>query len=266
MTRALEILRIEGGRPAISKTDLVAVEEPLEIRVEGEPVAVAMRTPGNDRELVAGWLLSEGIVRSAAEISDLILKPGDEAQPGAMVDVILRERSSFDLVKHRRNVLTNASCGLCGAASVDVILRDFPTPAPHFRIRANDLHRMPERLREAQTLFQSTGGVHACALFDTEAELLALREDVGRHNALDKLLGWSMLEVGLPLSECIVLLSGRVSLEMVQKALAAGIPIVAALGAPSSLAVDLAQRSGIGLAAFLKATSVNLYAGMERFT
>lgn len=266
MTRALEILRIEGESPAVAKSDAVAVEEPLEIRIEGEPISVAMRTPGNDRELVAGWLLSEGIVRSAADLSDLILKPGDESQPGAMVDVILRDRSSFSLVKHRRNVLTNASCGLCGAASVEAILRNFPKPAPHFRIRAAILHPMPVRLREAQSVFQSTGGVHACAIFAGAGNLLAMREDVGRHNALDKILGWALLENRLPLSDSVLLLSGRVSLEMVQKALAGGIPIIAALGAPSSLAVDLARDAGLGLAAFLKPSSMNLYAGVERFT
>ena len=265
MTRALEILRVEAGGGVAAKQDVVAVEEPLEIRVEGEPIAVAMRTPGHDRELVAGWLLSEGIVRSAADISELIPRPGEESQSAAMVDVILCDRATFTSAKYRRKVLTNASCGLCGAASVEQVLRDFPMPPPGFRINAAVLYQLPALLRDAQPLFERTGGVHACALFDRNAELLAVREDVGRHNALDKLMGWALLGNQLPLSEHILLLSGRVSLEMIQKALAAGIPIVAALGAPSSLAVDLARSAGLGLAAFLKPTSMNIYSGFDRF-
>ena len=265
MIQAVEVFRFEGDAQPVARADEVATEEPLEIRVEGQMVAVAMRTPGNDSELAAGWALSEGIARSRDAIVEVVLRPGtEETARGAMADVMLRDPTAFDPDKHRRNVLTNASCGLCGAGSIDQIMRVLPPVDADFRIEPALLHRLPERLRGAQPAFQRTGGVHACALFDAGGELVTLREDVGRHNALDKLNGWALLEGLLPLSKHILLLSGRVSLEMVQKALAAGIPIIAAIGAPSSLAVDLARRSGQCLAAFLRGGSFNVYAGMER--
>ena len=263
MTRALTIHRYENGEPRGARADDVAMEEPLEIRVEGEPLVVAMRTPGQDRELAAGWLLSEGIVRGAGEIADIVERPGEDAR-AAMVDVMLRDASRFVAVKHRRNVVTNASCGLCGAASVAQVLRDFPKIESAFLISAKTLPLLPARLAENQPAFQRTGGLHACALFDAAGALIALREDVGRHNALDKLIGWALLGGRLPLSECVLLLSGRVSFEMMQKALAAGIPMVAAIGAPSSLAVELARDSGQTLAAFLRGENFNLYSGEKR--
>jgi FdhD protein len=181
-----------------------------------------------------------------------------------MVDVMLSDPGAFDLAKHRRNVLTNASCGLCGAASIEHVLRNFPKVEGAFAVAPEILAQLPDRLRAAQPTFEKTGGVHACALFDGQGQMLALREDVGRHNALDKLLGWALLEGRLPLSAHVLLLSGRVSLEMVQKAIAAGIPIIAAIGAPTSLAVELAARSGQCLAAFLRGSAWNVYAGLER--
>lgn len=264
MTRSIEIQGIREGMVTGARADVVAVEEPLEIRVEGQPVAVAMRTPGQDLELVAGWLLSEGIVRTREDLVELVMRPGEEIERSAMVDAMLRDPSLFDVVKHRRNVLTNASCGLCGAASVEQILRDFPKLTSPFCIDAAVLHGLPAKLRQEQRTFETTGGVHACALFDAAGKLLALREDVGRHNALDKLVGWAFREGRLPLSESIVLLSGRVSLEMVQKALAAGIPVLAAIGAPSSLAVELARNGHICLAGFLRGETLNVYSGLER--
>jgi FdhD protein len=264
MTQVVEVLRVEGDASPAARPDEVAIEEPLEIRVEGQTVAIAMRTPGNDRELAAGWALSEGIARSRAELADVVLRPGEENGRGAMADVMLADPSRFQVGQHRRNVLTNASCGLCGAASTEQILRDFPEIRSDFHVSPQALFALPERLRCAQPAFQRTGGMHGCALFNSLGDLVALREDVGRHNALDKLNGWSLLEGRLPLSDCILLLSGRVSLEMVQKALAAGIPMIAAIGAPSSLAVELASRSGQCLAAFLRGQSYNIYAGRER--
>jgi FdhD protein len=264
MTRSIEVHRIREGVLLEKCSDEVAVEEPLELRVEGQPVAVAMRTPGHDRELAAGWAFSEGIVRRREDILEITLRPGADREPGGMGDVMLRDPARFDVVKHRRNVLTNASCGLCSAASIDTILRDFPPVASKFQINVAVLHALPARLHEGQLAFQKTGGLHACALFDAEGMLVTLREDVGRHNALDKLIGWALLEGHTPLESSILLLSGRVSLEMIQKALAASIPIVAAIGAPSSLAVDLARRSGVCLAAFLRGASLNIYAGAER--
>jgi FdhD protein len=263
MTQAVEILRIEGGS-AVPRADEVAVEEPLEIRVEGQMVAIAMRTPGSDRELAAGWALAEGIARSRAEIADVVLRPGEENGRGAMVDLMLTDPGRFQVDQHRRNVLTNASCGLCGAGSAEQILRSFPEVRSDLQIPETALFGLPDRLRSAQTAFQRTGGMHACALFDATGNLLVVREDVGRHNALDKLNGWALLAGALPLSNHVLLLSGRVSLEMVQKALAAGIPIIAAIGAPSSLAVELARRSEQCLAAFLRGETYNVYAGRER--
>jgi FdhD protein len=263
MTRTLTIHRYEDGEPRGARPDDVAMEEPLEIRVEGEPLVVAMRTPGRDRELAAGWLLSEGIVLSAEEIADIVERPGEDTR-AAMVDVMLRDASRFVAIKHRRNVVTNSSCGLCGAASVAQVLRDFPKIESAFLINAKLLLELPARLAENQPVFQRTGGLHACALFDDDGALVALREDVGRHNALDKLLGWALLEGKLPLSNQLLLLSGRVSVEMMQKALTAGIPIVAAIGAPSSLAVELARDSGQTLAAFLRGRNFNIYTGGER--
>jgi FdhD protein len=264
MTRTVTIQRYEDGQPSGAREDEVGIEEPLEIRVEGEPLAVAMRTPGQDEELAAGWLLSESIVRSASEIAGIVPRPGGSDERAAMVDVMLRDASKFDAAKHRRSVLTNASCGLCGAASVDQVLREFPGIETPFVISASTVLEMPARLAEGQAAFQRTGGLHACGLFDPTGKLLALREDVGRHNALDKLLGWALLGDRLPLAGHVVFLSGRVSFEMVQKALAAGIPMVAAIGAPTSLAVELARKSGQTLAAFVRGRTMNAYAGEEK--
>lgn len=264
MTQCVTIQRYENGGPPARRPDEVAIEEPLEIRVEGEPLAVAMRTPGHDRELAAGWMLSEGIVRSPDDIADIVLRPGGESARAAMVDVLLRNPSSFKAVKHRRSVITSSSCGLCGAATVDQVMRDFPAIEKPFSIATHLLLEMPARLGEEQAAFQRTGGLHACGLFDSGGGLLAIREDVGRHNALDKLLGWALLEKRLPLSAHVAFLSGRVSFEMMQKSLAAGIPVVAAIGAPSSLAIELARKSGQTLAAFVRGRTMNVYAGEER--
>jgi FdhD protein len=215
-------------------------------------------------ELAAGWLLSEGIVRTAGDIAEIVPRPGAESQRAAMVDVFLSDASRFSVAQHRRNAVTSASCGLCGAASVDQVIREFPRLTSEFTIDSGVLLQMPELLGEAQAVFRRTGGLHACGLFDASGRLLALREDVGRHNALDKLLGWALLAGKLPLSEHVVFLSGRVSFEMMQKALAARVPVVAAIGAPSSLAVGLAERSGQTLAAFVRGRTMNVYAGAEK--
>jgi FdhD protein len=264
MTHRVTIHRYEDGTSLGTRDDEVAIEEPLEIRVEGERLAIAMRTPGQDEELAAGWLLSEGIVRSAGDIAEIVARPGGDSERAAMVDVMLRNTSHFDAAKHRRSVVTSASCGLCGAASIEQVMRDFPAIETPFSISAELLLEMPARLGEQQAVFQRTGGLHACGLFDATGRLLALREDVGRHNALDKLLGWALLQQMLPLSEHVVFLSGRVSFEMMQKALAARIPVVAAIGAPSSLAVELAMKAGQTLVAFVRGRTMNAYAGGEK--
>ena len=263
MTRRVNIDRFEDGGHAGTRPDEVAIEEPLEICVEGEPLAVAMRTPGHDEELAAGWLFSEGIVAAAGDIAEIVPRPGGDGQRAAMVDVMLRDRSRFSAARHRRGAVTNASCGLCGAATVDQVLREFPVIAAPVRIAPETLLAMPARLGERQGAFLRTGGVHACGLFDADGGLIALREDVGRHNALDKLLGRALLDGLLPLSRHVVFLSGRVSFEMMQKSLAARVPLVAAIGAPSSLAVDLARRSGQTLVAFMRGRAFNVYSGRE---
>ena len=264
MTHEVTIHRLADGSTPGSSTDEVVIEEPLEIRIEGAPVAIAMRTPGQDEELAAGWLLSEGIAKSAADIAAIVPKPGGDGQRAAMVDVMLRDPARFDAARHRRSLVSNASCGLCGAATVDQVLRDFAKVTSPFCIGANLLSGMPGLLFAGQTAFRRTGGVHACGLFDAAGKLIALREDVGRHNALDKLLGRALLDGMLPLSQHVIFLSGRVSFEMIQKALAAGVPVVAAIGAPSSLAIDLAVRGGQTLVAFIRGATMNVYAGIER--
>ncbi len=264
MIREVTIHRFADGITPGPGRDEVVIEEPLEIRIEGAPVAIAMRTPGQDEELAAGWLLSEGIANSATDIAAIVTKPGGDDQRAAMVDVMLRDPSRFDATRHRRSLVTNASCGLCGAATVDQVLRDFANVTSQFCIGANLLLEMPALLTAQQGAFRRTGGVHACGLFDAAGKLLAVREDVGRHNALDKLLGRALLDGLLPLSQHVIFLSGRVSFEMMQKALAAGVPVVAAIGAPSSLAIGLAENSGQALAAFIRGGTMNVYAGIGR--
>lgn len=264
MTREVTINRVVDGAMQQPCSDEVAVEEPLEIRIEGSPVAVSMRTPGHDDELAAGWAFSEGIVKGAADIVQIVPRPGESADRAAMVDVMLRDPAHYNAARHRRSLVTNASCGLCGAATVEQVLRDFSPVKSDFRIAANLLPEMPALLMARQGAFRRTGGVHACGLFDADGKLLALREDAGRHNALDKLLGRALLDGLLPLSRHVVFLSGRVSLEMIQKALAAGVPVVGAIGAPTSLAVELAAKSAMSLVGFIRGGTMNVYAGLER--
>jgi len=261
--REEHILRYQEAQCLGPRTDYVATEEALEIRVEGELLSVAMRTPGQDEELAAGWLLSEGIISRASDIAEIIARPGDDPRAG-MVDVLLHDRAGFDAARHRRAAVANASCGVCGAASLEQALKSFPKIENAFLISASVLPLLPERLTAAQATFRRTGGLHACGLFDGEGNLVALREDVGRHNALDKLLGWALREGRLPLSESVLLLSGRVSFEMAQKALAAGVPVIVALGAPSSLAIDAARHGDQTLVAFLRGQAFNVYSGEKR--
>ncbi len=257
-TRSVAIQRYthDGCTP---REDAVAVEEPLEIRVEGHSIAVTMRTPGHDRELAAGFLLSEGIISSAADVFEISTCPS--ASAGNVVDVVLAAPELFDVKKFTRHVFTSSSCGLCGKATIESTLVPFPPlPQPTQDLPLEMILTLPERLREQQTNFQSTGGIHASALFDRSGNLLLLHEDVGRHNALDKVLGACLLKGLLPLTDYILLLSGRISFELMQKSLAAGIPIIAAVGAPSSLAVEFAHQSGQALIGFIRDGRCNLYA------
>lgn len=245
--------------------DAVAVEAPLEIRVEGRSVAVVMRTPGHDRELAAGFLLSEGVIASRDDLFDITLC-ADAPADGGVVEVLLRQPERANLDALTRHVFTSSSCGVCGKASIASAMQTHPPLEPPAAavMDAAVLFALPEKQRAAQPAFAQTGGIHASALFDFHGSLLMTREDAGRHNALDKINGASLLEGRLPLSACVLLLSGRASFELVQKALAARIPVVAAVGAPSSLAVTLAQDAGITLCGFLRPDRCNVYTHPQR--
>jgi FdhD protein len=261
----IELTRFENGARQDMRKDVLAAEEPLEIRVEGQTISIVMRTPGHDRELVAGFLLSEGVIKSAKDVFDITtcVAQGENAASNA-IDAALVRPESFDVAKFSRHVITSSSCGLCGATSIESILKIRAPIMDEWRIAPEMLFALPAQLARRQETFRSTGGLHACALFDRKGRLLALREDVGRHNALDKLIGWALLKKRTPLREHLVLLSGRASFEMVQKAHSAGIAMVAAISAPSSLAVEFARASGQTLAGFLRGQSMNVYAGAER--
>jgi FdhD protein len=252
-----------------AREDVVVIEEPLEIRVAragetgpGTSMSITMRTPGHDIELAAGFLHGEGIVRSREDIAESrICGP-----VGNIVRVQLAEGATLDAGSLQRNFYTTSSCGICGAASLAAVERMLRTAQvdPGLKVPAALVESLSERARAGQDVFRETGGLHASCLFDAGGRLLDVREDVGRHNALDKLVGAALLAGRLPLSQCVLFLSGRASFELLQKAAAAGIPVVAAVGAPSSLAIDLAQRTGILLVGFLRGTSFNVYAHRER--
>jgi FdhD protein len=245
--------------------DRLAAEEPLEIRVEGRSVAVAMRTPGHDDELAAGFLLTESVIRSAADLFEISkCRDLESDAEGNVVDVRLAPEHGADLEKLTRHVFTSSSCGVCGKATIDSVFQQFPSVESALRIDPGLLLGLPGKLRAAQATFEKTGGLHASALFDAAGNLLILREDVGRHNALDKVIGRALLDGLPPLRNHVLLVSGRISFELIQKALAAGIPFVAGISAPSSLAVEFAQRSGQTLVGFLRDRGFNIYAGSER--
>ena len=262
---------VEDGRARV-RPDSLATEEPMEIRlVSGDArqtVAVTMRTPGADFELAAGFLYGEGIVSSPEDVKKIsyCVDPDlDAEQQYNIVNVELRGDRDYDLRSLERHFYTTSACGVCGKASLEQLeLRGCPVVPSGPEVSAEVVYSLPEKLREAQGLFEATGGLHAAALFDAEGELVALREDVGRHNATDKLVGWALLEGRLPLSGQIVMVSGRSSFEILQKSLTAGVPIVCAVSAPSSLAVDVARQFGMTLVGFLRGTRFNVYSGYER--
>jgi FdhD protein len=262
---------VEDGKMRV-RPDTLATEEPMEVRLltggERQTVAVTMRTPGADFELAAGFLYGEGIVTSTddiAKISYCVDSDLDAAQQYNIVNVELRGGREYDLRPLERHFYTSSACGVCGKASLEQLeLRGCPVALPGPEVSAETLYSLPEKLREAQGLFDATGGLHAAALFDEEGNLVALREDVGRHNATDKLVGWALLENRLPLSGHIVMVSGRSSFEILQKCLTAGVPFVCAISAPSSLAVDVAREFGMTLVGFLRERRFNVYAGHER--
>ncbi len=262
---------VEQGRRKI-RDDQLAAEEPLEIRLqagdETETVAVTMRTPGHDFELAAGFLHNEGIISDAASlrgISYCVDTDIDAEQRYNIVNVGLRTQHLPPLATLERHFYTTSACGVCGKASLEAIeMRECPALPPGPLITPSLLTGLPEALRAAQGLFDATGGLHAAGLFDADGSLLCLREDVGRHNAVDKLIGWALMQRKLPLHGTVLLVSGRASFEILQKTTVAGVPVVAAVSAPSHLAVEVARRFGVTLVGFLRGERFNLYAGGER--
>ncbi|MFE1925280.1 formate dehydrogenase accessory sulfurtransferase FdhD [Streptomyces asoensis] len=272
VTERRKVIRIRDGAVS-SRPDTLVAEEPLEIRLDGKPLAITMRTPGDDFALAAGFLVSEGVLACASDLLNIVYCAGATGDGGAntynVVDVRTAPGVKIPDITLERNVYTTSSCGLCGKASLDAVRTTTRWPiadTPPLRMAPALLTSLPDRLREAQRVFDRTGGLHAAALFSEEGELLDAREDVGRHNAVDKLVGRALQNGDLPLSRTILMVSGRASFELAQKAVMAGIPVLAAVSAPSSLAVDLAAETGLTLVGFLRGSSMNVYAGEDRIT
>ncbi|MFF9199035.1 formate dehydrogenase accessory sulfurtransferase FdhD [Streptomyces sp. NPDC014779] len=269
VTERRRVVRVRGGAVS-TRPDTLVAEEPLEIRLNGRPIAITMRTPGDDFALAAGFLVSEGVLAAASDVRNIVYCAGataDGVNTYNVVDVQLAPDVRVPDITLERNVYTTSSCGLCGKASLDAVRTTARFPiadAPPLRLTPGLLAALPERLREAQKVFDRTGGLHAAALFSEDGELLDVREDVGRHNAVDKLVGRALQEGRLPLARAVLLVSGRASFELAQKAVMAGVPVLAAVSAPSSLAVDLAQESGLTLVGFLRGADMNVYAGEHR--
>jgi FdhD protein len=268
------------GPGRLESIDDLAIEEPLEIRLdfsgpegpEHQTLSITMRTPGQDDELAVGFLMTEGVIRGPGDLREVRPYLPGTPRPGRanVVQVSLQDHVAVDLLRMERNFYTTSSCGVCGKTSIEALRAQSPFPpfpegSPPFFSRGL-LHRLPERLRAAQEVFDATGGLHASALFDASGNLLLLREDVGRHNALDKVIGRALLDGLLPLRNHLLLVSGRVSFELVQKASMAGLPFLAAIGAPSSLAVELAREAGLTLVGFLREERFNVYSGAWRIT
>jgi FdhD protein len=278
-----------AGPVTVERADFLAAEEPLGIRVGGEALALTMRTPGDDIDLAAGFLVSEGVVTSPADITGIVICSGERCGhadhgdadhggadhgdadhggadgTGNIADVTLRPGLALR-PELRRNFMTTSACGVCGKTSIAELTAttDCDLSADQARVTPATLAGLPDALRAAQRVFDRTGGLHAAGLFTAVGDLLAVREDVGRHNAVDKIVGWALRTGRLPLSGCVLLVSGRASFELVQKAVLAGIPVLAAVSAPSSLAADLAQQAGLTLVGFLRGGSMNVYTGQQR--
>ncbi|MBT2530289.1 formate dehydrogenase accessory sulfurtransferase FdhD [Streptomyces sp. ISL-99] len=269
VTERRRVIRVRDGVVS-ARPDTLVAEEPLEIRLNGKPLAITMRTPGDDFALAAGFLVSEGVLAAADDVQSIVYCAGakeDGSNTYNVVDVKLAPGVPVPDITLERNVYTTSSCGLCGKASLDAVrtAARFPiADTPPVRLTPELLAGLPDRLRAAQQVFDRTGGLHAAALFSEAGELLDVREDVGRHNAVDKLVGRALRDGRLPLARAVLLVSGRASFELAQKAVMAGIPVLAAVSAPSSLAVDLAAETGLTLVGFLRGPNMNVYAGDER--
>jgi FdhD protein len=268
VTSRYRVVRMADG-VAAARPDTLAAEEPLEIRVAGRPLTVTMRTPGDDFDLARGFLVSEGVVSADSDIAAIRYCAGataDGANTYNVLDVLLGDGVPAPDPSLERNFYTTSSCGLCGKASLDAVrtISKWSVDRDPLRLTAETIATLPEKLRAAQRVFDRTGGLHAAALFDADGDLLCVREDVGRHNAVDKVIGWAYGAGRLPLTGTTLMVSGRASFELVQKAVMAGVPALAAVSAPSSLAVDLAREMGMTLIGFLRGTSMNIYSGAER--
>jgi FdhD protein len=264
--RSVEVTQVTEWAEGRARTvqDSLAAEEPLEIRIGDTPLTVTMRTPGHDLELAAGFLLTEGIIESADQIAGI---HSAQLNPGIKSNVVHVElqNASFDSDDLQRNFFAASSCGICGKASIDAIRRrGLRQPDPDFRIDPEILCKLPEIVRSEQAVFSQTGGLHAAALFDADGKMVVVREDIGRHNAVDKIVGWALCEGKLPLSRHVLLVSGRGGFEIAQKALAGGIPVLASVSAPSSLAVKLARELGLTLVGFLRGRRFVVYSGEFR--
>ncbi|MFG2681523.1 formate dehydrogenase accessory sulfurtransferase FdhD [Streptomyces sp. NPDC048392] len=270
VTERRKVIRVRDGAVS-TRPDTLVAEEPLEIRLNGKPLAITMRTPGDDFALAAGFLVSEGVLAERTDLQNIVYCAGATDGGGSntynVVDVRTGAHVPVPDITLERNVYTTSSCGLCGKASLDAVRTTARWPisdTPPVRVTPKLLAGLPDRLRASQRVFDRTGGLHAAALFTEDGELVDVREDVGRHNAVDKLVGRALQNGGLPLSRSVLLVSGRASFELAQKAVMAGIPVLAAVSAPSSLAVDLATETGLTLVGFLRGSSMNVYAGEDR--
>lgn len=282
VTARRRITRVTGGGTD-ERAETLVVEEPLEIRVNGSPVTVTMRTPGSDVELAQGFLLTEGVIAQRDDVATVRYCRGARSSPESLrsnspdpdgvnsynvLDVTLSPGVPPPDLDVTRNFYTTSSCGVCGKSSLDAVRlasRHSPGDDPT-TVAAATLSAMPGQLRSAQKVFATTGGLHGAALFDADGSMLVAREDVGRHNAVDKVIGWALENGRVPLAGSVLLVSGRASFELTQKAVMAGIPVLAAVSAPSSLAVDLATQSGLTLVAFLRGDSMNVYSRRDRVT
>jgi FdhD protein len=259
----ITIHRFVPGGSIDERSDLVAVEEPLEIRIRGRSIAVIMRTPGQDEDLASGFLFTEKIIRLPADLKGVLSGQGSR-DPRNTLSVYLASDVTVDFERLARYVYASTSCGLCGKATLEAVRQNFPPIESRICVSSDTIFRLPNLMQRAQRAFAQTGGLHAAALFDLRGGLVVLREDIGRHNAVDKVIGSGFRKNSLPFSDNILLVSGRASLEIMQKALAARIPIVCAVSAPSSLAVEFAQASGQTLVGFLREDRMNVYSNCGR--